>query len=255
MGAGPGAPIDAWIPVMLFSILFGLSIDYELFLMSRIREEWLASRNPADAIAGGLASTARVITAAAAIMICVFGAFALSDLRPLKIFGLGMAAAVLIDATCCDPLYRKAIRVSVHAPGGFPAGSRTVSSANHPRTWDPPSSASTAVPDAHPGLRKRTGSSASWRSVMTPNRRRRVSCPGNGYAYLQGPTTRLATAVVAPVVETPSASSPASSGANVPAPTFGRPPARHAGFRADLAPPAHAELRDRANATVDQRAG
>ena len=99
LNAGQKGPIDPWIPVMLFTILFGLSMDYELFLMSRIREEWLRTRNPADAIAGGLASTARVITTAAAIMICVFGAFALSDLRPLKIFGLGMATAVLVDAT------------------------------------------------------------------------------------------------------------------------------------------------------------
>jgi RND superfamily putative drug exporter len=97
--AGQTGPIDPWIPVMLFTILFGLSMDYELFLMSRIREDWLRTRNAADAIAGGLASTARVITTAATIMICVFGAFALSDLRPLKIFGLGMATAVLVDAT------------------------------------------------------------------------------------------------------------------------------------------------------------
>ena len=99
LNAGQKGPIDPWIPVMLFTILFGLSTDYELFLMSRIREEWLRTRDPADSIASGLASTARVITTAAAIMICVFGAFALSDLRPLKIFGLGMAVAVLVDAT------------------------------------------------------------------------------------------------------------------------------------------------------------
>ena len=97
--AGQKGPIDPWIPVMLFTILFGLSMDYELFLMSRIREEWLRTRDAADAVASGLASTARVITAAAAIMVCVFGAFALSDLRALKIFGLGMATAVLVDAT------------------------------------------------------------------------------------------------------------------------------------------------------------
>jgi putative drug exporter of the RND superfamily len=99
LNAGQRGPIDPWIPVMLFTILFGLSMDYELFLMSRIREEWLRSRKPADAVAAGLASTARVITTAAAIMVCVFGAFALSDLRPLKIFGLGMATAVFVDAT------------------------------------------------------------------------------------------------------------------------------------------------------------
>jgi RND superfamily putative drug exporter len=99
LNTGNTGPIDPWIPVMLFTILFGLSMDYELFLMSRIREEWLRTRNAADSVSSGLASTARVITTAAAIMVCVFGAFALSDVRPLKIFGLGMATAVLVDAT------------------------------------------------------------------------------------------------------------------------------------------------------------
>jgi RND superfamily putative drug exporter len=99
LNAGQKGPIDPWIPVMLFTILFGLSMDYELFLMSRIREEWLRTRETGDAIGSGLAATARVITVAAAIMVCVFGAFALSDLRPLKIFGLGMATAVFVDAT------------------------------------------------------------------------------------------------------------------------------------------------------------
>jgi RND superfamily putative drug exporter len=92
-------PIDPWIPVMLFTILFGLSMDYELFLMSRVREHWLRHRDSRAAVTDGLASTARVITAAAAIMVCVFASFVLSDIRPLKIFGLGMATAVFVDAT------------------------------------------------------------------------------------------------------------------------------------------------------------
>jgi RND superfamily putative drug exporter len=92
-------PIDPWIPVMLFTILFGLSMDYEVFLLSRIREEWLDSGDNATAVADGLAATARLITAAAAIMVCVFGSFVLSDVRPLKIIGLGLATAVLVDAT------------------------------------------------------------------------------------------------------------------------------------------------------------
>jgi putative drug exporter of the RND superfamily len=96
---GRTGPIDPWIPVMLFTILFGLSMDYELFLMSRVREQWLRHRDSQAAVTDGLAVTARVITAAAAIMVCVFGSFALSDVRPLRIFGLGMATAVLIDAT------------------------------------------------------------------------------------------------------------------------------------------------------------
>ncbi len=98
-GIGKVAPIDPWVPLMLFTILFGLSMDYEVFLLSRIREEWLKSGDNATAVADGLAETARVITAAAAIMVCVFGSFVLGDLRILKLFGLGLATAVLVDAT------------------------------------------------------------------------------------------------------------------------------------------------------------
>jgi len=96
---GKRAPIDPWIPLMLFTILFGLSMDYEVFLLSRIREEWRRTGDNATAVADGLAATARVITAAAAIMVCVFGSFVLSDMHVLKVFGLGLATAVLIDAT------------------------------------------------------------------------------------------------------------------------------------------------------------
>jgi putative drug exporter of the RND superfamily len=96
---GRTGPIDPWIPVMLFTILFSLSMDYELFLMSRVREHWVRHRDSQAAVTDGLAATARVITAAAAIMVCVFGAFVLGPDRALKVFGLGMAIAVLVDAT------------------------------------------------------------------------------------------------------------------------------------------------------------
>ncbi len=99
IGIGRTGPIDPWIPLMLFTILFGLSMDYEVFLLSRIREEWRRTGDNALAVADGLAATARVITAAAAIMVCVFGSFALSDIRALKLFGLGLAVAVFLDAT------------------------------------------------------------------------------------------------------------------------------------------------------------
>jgi RND superfamily putative drug exporter len=85
--------------MMLFAVLFGLSMDYEVFLISRIREEWLKSGDNAASVADGLATTARVITAAAAIMIAVFLSFVLADLRVLKMVGFGLAAAVFIDAT------------------------------------------------------------------------------------------------------------------------------------------------------------
>jgi RND superfamily putative drug exporter len=97
---GSTSPIDPWIPLMMFTILFGLSMDYEVFLLSRMREEWRLTHDNATAVADGLAKTARVITAAAAIMICVFGSFVIGDpLHVLKVFGLGLAAAILIDAT------------------------------------------------------------------------------------------------------------------------------------------------------------
>ena len=85
--------------MMLFAIVFGLSMDYEVFLLSRIKEEYDRTHDNATAVADGLALTARVITAAAAIMVCVFGGFVLGDDRALKLFGFGLAVAVLVDAT------------------------------------------------------------------------------------------------------------------------------------------------------------
>jgi len=99
IGVGKAGPIESWAPMMLFAIVFGLSMDYEVFLLSRIKEEYDHTKDNARAVADGLAATARVITAAALIMVCVFAAFVLGDDRQLKLFGLGMAFAVLIDAT------------------------------------------------------------------------------------------------------------------------------------------------------------
>ncbi len=100
IGIGHTGPIDPWIPLMMFTILFGLSMDYEVFLLSRMREEWRRTGDNSSAVADGLAKTARVITSAAAIMICVFGSFVIGDpLRILKVFGLGLAASILIDAS------------------------------------------------------------------------------------------------------------------------------------------------------------
>jgi len=99
-GASRAGPIDPWIPLMMFTIVFGLSMDYEVFLLSRMREEWARTGDNSTAVADGLAATARVITAAAAIMVCVFGSFVIGDpLRILSVFGLGLAVAVLVDAT------------------------------------------------------------------------------------------------------------------------------------------------------------
>jgi putative drug exporter of the RND superfamily len=99
IGIPEPTPIPVFIPILMFALLFGLSMDYEVFLLSRIREEHLAGATNSDAVVEGLARTARVITAAAAIMIVVFGAFMLNDEVVLKLAGLGLASAVLIDAT------------------------------------------------------------------------------------------------------------------------------------------------------------
>ena len=95
----PQTPVPAFVPMIMFAILFGLSMDYEVFLLSRIREEYLRTGDNAAAVADGLASTARVITAAAAIMIFVFGVFIFDPSPFIKQIGLGLTTAVLVDAT------------------------------------------------------------------------------------------------------------------------------------------------------------
>lgn len=85
--------------MMMFAVLFGLSMDYEVFLLSRIREDYDRTGDNAVAVANGLATTGRVVTPAAAIMVVVFSSFVLGIDRSIKLFGLGLAAAVLLDAT------------------------------------------------------------------------------------------------------------------------------------------------------------
>ncbi|MGA2928607.1 MAG: MMPL family transporter, partial [Solirubrobacteraceae bacterium] len=97
LGVQPG-PIEAWVPVIMFAVVFGLSMDYEVFLISRIREQWIRTGDASAAVADGIALTGRVITAAAAIMVCVFLSFTLGDERTLKEFGFGLAVAVFLDA-------------------------------------------------------------------------------------------------------------------------------------------------------------
>ena len=94
-----GGPIEPFLPMMMFAIVFGLSMDYEVFLLSRVKEEYDRTGDPVNSVSDGLAATARVITAAAAIMIVVFGSFVLEDNRIIKMFGLGLASAVFLDAT------------------------------------------------------------------------------------------------------------------------------------------------------------
>jgi RND superfamily putative drug exporter len=99
IGIDHEVPVAPFMPVMMFAILFGLSMDYEVFLISRIREEYLKDRDTRRAVADGLAKTARVITAAAAIMVVVFLAFLAAPDVFLKLFGIGLATAVFLDAT------------------------------------------------------------------------------------------------------------------------------------------------------------
>jgi RND superfamily putative drug exporter len=91
-------PIDAYIPVVVFAIVFGLSMDYQVFLVSRIREEWLEHNDASLAVKNGLAASGRVVTAAAAVMIVVFLSFVGGDQRPLKMLGASLASAVFLDA-------------------------------------------------------------------------------------------------------------------------------------------------------------
>jgi RND superfamily putative drug exporter len=99
IGIDHEVPIAPFLPVMMFAILFGLSMDYEVFLVSRIREEYLRHGDTHVAVADGLAKTARVITAAAAIMVVVFLAFLAAQDVFLKLFGIGLASAIFLDAT------------------------------------------------------------------------------------------------------------------------------------------------------------
>ncbi|MGZ4143373.1 MAG: MMPL family transporter, partial [Actinomycetota bacterium] len=96
--AAPGH-IESFLPLFLFCILFGLSMDYEVFLLARVREEYIRTGDNTEAVGWGLEHTAGIITSAAAIMVTVFGAFAFASLVPIKTMGLGLAVAVFLDAT------------------------------------------------------------------------------------------------------------------------------------------------------------
>src|SRR6202035_2662968 len=135
-------PIEPWIPVLMFAVVFGLSMDYEVFLVSRIREEWVRYRDATRAVTDGIAFTGRVITAAAAIMICVFLSFMLGDQRAIKEFGFGLAVAVFLDAlwfgACC---FQPCSSCSDRSPGGCRRGSTSgcrISGSRERRRAPPP---------------------------------------------------------------------------------------------------------------------
>ncbi len=98
LGLGRAGPVEVFLPVLMLAVLFGLSMDYQVFLVSRMHEEWVLTRDNRRAVITGQAATGRVITAAAAIMICVFGAFIFGGQRVIAEFGVGLATAVFLDA-------------------------------------------------------------------------------------------------------------------------------------------------------------
>jgi len=98
IGVGPGGPTEPFVPLILFALLFGLSMDYQVFLVSRVAELWHGTRDNAYAVRRGLTDVSRVIVAAASIMVVVFGSFVTSDARVMKLLGLGLAVAVALDA-------------------------------------------------------------------------------------------------------------------------------------------------------------
>ena len=155
-------PINPFLPLIMFAILFGLSMDYEVFLLSRIREEYVATGDNHDAVVRGLSSTARVITSAALIMISVFGAFVLGDDPNGKLFGVGLAVAVLLDATLVRMVLVPAT-MSLARPGQLvapglarPDPARTSTSrarrTNAPRSSASSPSASSSPPEPAPRL-------------------------------------------------------------------------------------------------------
>jgi RND superfamily putative drug exporter len=111
VGLHETVPIVSFVPLMMFAILFGLSMDYEVFLLSQVQEHWQESRDARQAVIDGIATTGRVITAAACIMVCVFGSFVLNADPTIKQFGLGMAVAVAVDATLVRCLLVPAVMV------------------------------------------------------------------------------------------------------------------------------------------------
>src|SRR3546814_5095592 len=107
-------PIVSFVPMFMFAILFGLSMDYEVFLLSRVREEYLETRDSTRSVVTGIAATARVITSAALIMICVFLGFVFGDDSIVKMMGIGIANAVLVAATIVRMVLGPASRSEEH---------------------------------------------------------------------------------------------------------------------------------------------
>ncbi len=162
MGVAKG-PIESFIPVMLFAIVFGLSMDYEVFLISRMHERWVHTRDHPRSVAEGLALTGRVVTAAAAIMVCVFLSFVLGEDRIIKEFGLALASAVFLDALVVRCLLLPAVLHIVGEP-----------------TWRIPAWLDRALPRLNIEGTVLPGDGAAEPSTAPPDERTRA--PGRGVA-------------------------------------------------------------------------
>ena len=142
--------VEGWIPIFLFAMLFGLSMDYEVFLVTRMREAWDNGADNATAVAFGLERTGRIITAAAIIMCAAFSGFVAGRIVGLQQFGLGLAVAILVDATIVRSLLVPSMmRLSIAGTGGCPSG-----------------------PRASCGSSRRRSRSAHGRPALRPRRRR-----------------------------------------------------------------------------------
>ena len=127
--------IEAWIPVMLFAMLFGLSMDYEVFLVSRMREEWDHGATNEEAVVLGLTKTGRLVTAAGLIMFAAFTGFVAGSVVGLQQFGFGLAAAILIDVTIVRALLvPSAMAIFGRWNWWLPGGSRAWSASSRPRS-------------------------------------------------------------------------------------------------------------------------
>jgi putative drug exporter of the RND superfamily len=121
IGLGHSIPVESFVPLLMFAILFGLSMDYQVFLLSRIHEHYTESHDNREAVVDGLASSARVITSAALIMVSVFASFILNGDPTVKQFGVGLAVAIAVDATIVRCLLVPATMIIVgHRNWWFP---------------------------------------------------------------------------------------------------------------------------------------
>ena len=153
LGVGSGGPIEAFVPVIFFAILFGLSMDYQVFLVSRMHEEWTHTGDNSRAVTIGQGETGGIITAAGLIMISVFGGFILGDARVIKLLGIGLASAIFIDAFIVRTLLVPSLMHRIgRANWWYPAALDRITPRISLEAEDEPEIQATTDPDEHPEL-------------------------------------------------------------------------------------------------------